>query len=118
VSQGFLVLAQLFGGGGGASTIVFMVLIFAIMWVVLIMPQQRQMKQHRAMIDTLKKGDEVLTQGGLIGRISALDDKVITLEVSSGVRIRVLKTSIQQLWGVDAAAKKDEKKDEKKEEKK
>jgi preprotein translocase subunit YajC len=119
VSQGFLVLAQLGGGGSATSTLIFMGAIFAIMWFVLILPQQRQVKQHKAMLDTLKKGDEILIQGGLIGRIQALEDKTLTLEIANGVRVRVVKTSVQQLWSAsDAAAAKSDSKSEKTEEKK
>jgi preprotein translocase subunit YajC len=90
------------------------------MWFVLILPQQRQVKQHRAMLDTLKKGDEVLTNGGLIGKIHALTDKTLTLEIASGVRVRVSKSSVQQVWTGEneLPAKSDSKTDEKKEEKK
>ena len=114
MSKGLLVLAQLFGGGGAGGTVIFMVLIFAIMWFLLIVPQQRQVKQHRKMLDTLKKGDEVLTQGGLIGRISTLAGKTVLLELASGVKVKVQKSSIQQQWTEDEAGKSDAKTEEKK----
>lgn len=116
--QGFLVLAQL-GGGSGLVSLLPMVAIFVIMWFLIILPQQRQAKQHRSLLDTLKKGDEVLTQGGMIGKIHALTDRTVTLEISGGVRVKVLKSSIQQLWKTeDDAGKPDEKSSKTEEEKK
>ena len=67
----------------------------AIMWFLMINPQRKQMKQHREMLGALKKGDDVVTTGGLMGRVHAIADKVVTLEVASGVRVQVLKQSVQ-----------------------
>ncbi|MGZ3459856.1 MAG: preprotein translocase subunit YajC, partial [Archangium sp.] len=70
MADSFLILAQAAGGpGGGAWNLVFIVGLFAIMYFVMIRPQQKQLKTHRELISGLKKGDEVITQGGLIGRI-------------------------------------------------
>lgn len=102
------------------STLVFIVLIMGLMWFMLIRPQTKQAKEHRAMLATLKKGDDVVTQGGIIGRVFAVTDKVITVEVANGVKVRVMKTSIQGKAGVleengtkADAAKADEKAEEK-----
>jgi len=93
-----LVLAQ-FGGaggaGGGTTTLLFLVALFGIMYFVMIRPQQKQLKEHKALLAALKKGDDVVTQGGVLGKIHAVTDKIVTLEIANGVRIRVLKTSIQ-----------------------
>src|SRR5881628_627377 len=89
------VLAQAFGGGNPATTVGFIVVIFGIMYFLMIRPQQKQLKEHRSLLAALKKGDEVITQGGLLGRIYAMADKVVTLEIANGVRVRVLLTSIQ-----------------------
>ena len=98
MSHTSLVLAQ-FGGaggaGGGTTTLLFLVALFGIMYFVMIRPQQKQLKEHKALLAALKKGDDVVTQGGVLGKIHAVTDKIVTLEVANGVRIRVLKTSIQ-----------------------
>jgi preprotein translocase subunit YajC len=115
VSQ--LILFAQAAGGGGASMILIFVAMFAIMYFMIIRPQQKQAKQHSSMLAALKKGDEVVTQGGVIGRIAVITDKVITLEIASGVKIRVLKGSVQSRAGVTeeppASSKTDEKKEEK-----
>ena len=91
-----LILAQFGGaGGGGTTTLLFLVALFAIMYFVMIRPQQKQLKEHRTLLSALKKGDDVVTQGGVLGKIHAVTDKIVTLEVATGIRIRVLKTSIQ-----------------------
>lgn len=71
-----------------------MVLIFGVFYFLVIRPQSKKAKLHQQMLTELKKGDEVETQGGLIGRISGLKDDEITLQVQEGVRIRVLRSAI------------------------
>lgn len=91
-----LILAQFGGaGGGGTTTLLFLVALFAIMYFVMIRPQQKQLKEHRTLLSALKKGDDVVTQGGVLGKIYLVTDKIVTLEVANGIRIRVLKSSIQ-----------------------
>ena len=91
-----LILAQFGGvGGSGTGTLLFLVALFAIMYFVMIRPQQKQLKEHRTLLSALKKGDDVVTQGGVLGKIYMVTDKIVTLEVATGTRIRVLKTSIQ-----------------------
>ena len=116
MSHGFLILAQAGGGNSPFATLALLGAMMVVMYVLMILPTQRQQKQHRALLDTLKKGDEVVTQSGLMGKIHSLADKVVTLEIANGVRVRVLKQSIQGLMGADedAASKSDEKKEEKK----
>ena len=90
-----LILAQA-GGAMDLKGILPMVLpLLAIWYFLLIRPQQKQMKDQGTLLAGLKKGDEVVTQSGLLGKIYAVADKIITLEIANGVRIRVLKTSIQ-----------------------
>lgn len=118
MADSYLILAQAAGGpGGGAMNIVFILGLFAIMYFVMIRPQQKQLKAHRELVSGLSKGDEVVTQGGLIGRIQVVSEREVTLEVSSGVRIRVLKTSVAGRYGAAPtlpAEKADEKKKEEK----
>lgn len=83
------------GGGGGMSSLVFMLLMFAVFWFILIRPQQKRAKEHQAFLSALKKGDEVVTRGGVIGRVTGVADNLVTLEVQEKVRIRVLKSYIE-----------------------
>lgn len=117
MADSYLILAQAAGGPGGAMNIVFILGLFAIMYFVMIRPQQKQLKTHRELVAGLSKGDEVVTQGGLIGRIQVVSEREVTLEVSSGVRIRVLKSSVAGRYGA-APALPAEKADEKKKEEK
>lgn len=83
-------------GGGQAAlmNIVPLILMFAIFYFLLIRPQQKKAKEHRALLESLKKGDQVVTAGGIHGKVTAIDDAVITLEVATGVNIRVGKGHI------------------------
>lgn len=115
MAETFLVLAQ--AGGGAAGNLLLIGGLFAIMYFLVIRPQQKQVKEHKNLLAALKKGDDVVTQGGLLGKIYAVTDKIITLEIASGVRVRVLKTAIQgrSTLGEEATvpAKAEEKKEEK-----
>jgi preprotein translocase subunit YajC len=81
----------------GMIPLVFM---FAIFYFLLIRPQQKKAKEHRALLESLKKGDLVVTAGGMHGKVSALDDQVVTLEIAPGVNVKVNK-------GFIASVKKD-----------
>ncbi|MCU0662211.1 MAG: preprotein translocase subunit YajC [Myxococcota bacterium] len=70
------------------------VVMFAVFYFLLIRPQQKKQKEHTRMLSELKKGDEVVTGGGLIGRISGFTDKTFVLEVSEKVRVRVLRSQV------------------------
>lgn len=82
------------GGRSGYEGIIMLVIMFAIFYLLLIRPQQKRAKQHKQLLESLKAGDQVVTAGGLHGRIAALDDKVVTLEVATGVKIKVNRSSI------------------------
>lgn len=75
-----------------------LILIFAIMWFLLIRPQQKKMKEHRAMVEALRRGDQVVTQGGVIGKVSKVKDgDEIDVEIAEGVKVRVVKSTIVQV---------------------
>lgn len=75
-----------------------LILIFAIMWFLLIRPQQKKMKEHQGMVAALRRGDQVVTQGGLIGKVSKVkDDNEIEVELASDVKVRVVKNTIAQV---------------------
>lgn len=88
--------AQGAGGaqGGGFSLIIMMVLFFGIMYFMLIRPQQKRTRDHRNMIGALAKGDEVVTNGGTLGRITHVGEQFLTLEVAEGVAIKVQKHAV------------------------
>ena len=92
--------AQTAGGAGGLAGglggILPIILIFGIMYFLMIRPQQKKMKEHRAMVAALRRGDQVLTQGGIIGKVTKVKDDAneIEVEISSGVKIRVLRHTI------------------------
>ena len=72
-----------------------LILIFAIMYFLLIRPQQKKMKEHRAMVDGVRRGDQVVTQGGLIGKVSKVkDDGEVEVEIAEGVKVRVVKSTL------------------------
>jgi len=77
------------GQGGGFAALVPLLLMFAIFYFLLIRPQQKKQKKHRELLTSLKKGDMVVTVGGLHGRITGLTETVITLEIAEKVRVKV-----------------------------
>lgn len=82
------------GGRPGYEGIIMLVIMFAIFYFLLIRPQQKRAKQHRQLIENLKVGDSVVTAGGIHGKVAALQDSVVTLEVATGVKIRINRASI------------------------
>jgi len=75
-----------------------LILIFAIMYFLLIRPQQTKMKQHQAMVAALRRGDQVVTAGGLIGKVSKVKDEgEVEVELSDGVKVRVVRSTIAQV---------------------
>lgn len=81
-------------GGAGLASFIPLILIFVVFYFLLIRPQQKKAKEHQAFLGSLKKGDEVVTSGGIYGRITGLTDAVATLEVADGVRIKINRASI------------------------
>jgi preprotein translocase subunit YajC len=81
--------------GGGAQPLIMMGLMFLVFYFLLIRPQQKKAKEHQKMLDELKKGDQVITRGGVIGRVSGVQDNVLTIEVQEKVRLRVLKSYVE-----------------------
>jgi preprotein translocase subunit YajC len=77
------------------SPLIMMLLMFGVVYLMMIRPQQKKAREHQDWLRNLKKGDEVVTQGGIVGRISGLSDQFVTLEIQEKVRIKVLRTSIQ-----------------------
>ena len=91
------------GAGGGMAAfqqIIPLVFMFAIFYFLLIRPQQKKAKAHKALLESMKKGDNVITAGGVHGKIAAVENDLVTLEVANNVNIKITKSYI-------AAIKKD-----------
>jgi preprotein translocase subunit YajC len=89
------------GQSGGVAGILFGIIpwlgIFAIFYLLMIRPQQQRVKQHEAAINAVKKGDEVVTGGGIRGRVTKVSDDEAEVEIAQGVKIRVIKSTISQV---------------------
>lgn len=79
---------------GGLEQFLPIILMFVVLWFVMIRPQMKRAKEHKAMVDALQKGDEVVTQGGLAGRIAKVGENYISLEVAEGVEVAVQKPAV------------------------
>lgn len=100
----FTILAQTQGKGGGSSvpgacggglsSLAPMILMFVVFYFLLIRPQQKKAKEHREMLANLKRGDRVITQGGMLGKVTGLSEKFVTIEVAEKIRLRVLRSHI------------------------
>ena len=87
------------GGGGGLMGLLPLVLMFAIFYFLLIRPQQKKAKQHKEMLNNLKRGDSIITTGGIYGRIVEVSDTNMTVEVADKIRIKVAKGFVHGLAG-------------------
>ena len=82
----------------GFQDFIPLILIFAIMYFLLIRPQQKKVKEHQNMVAALRRGDQVVTQGGLIGKVTKVkEDNEIEVEVATGVKVRVVQNTIAQV---------------------
>ena len=85
------------GGGPGFESFLPLILIFAVFYFLLIRPQQKRTKQHKEMVAALSKGEEVVTNGGLLGKVTDVDDNFISLEISSGLTVKVQRQAVSQV---------------------
>jgi preprotein translocase subunit YajC len=108
--------AQAPAGGGSpqsmfdqvlANPVVPIALIFAVMYFMFLRPQSKKASNHQKMLSDLKRNDEVVTTGGIVGRIAELGDRLITLEIAKGVNVRVERTQIASLSGYGKSLKKE-----------
>jgi preprotein translocase subunit YajC len=83
--------------GGGLFSLLPLVVIFILFYFLLIRPQQKRAKQHKEMVTALKKGEEIVTNGGLLGKVTDLDDNFITLEIANGLNAKVQRQSVAQV---------------------
>ncbi len=89
------------GGAAGYASFIPLVLMFVIFYFLLIRPQQKRSKEHRTLIANLKKGDRIVTSGGLHGRVTGLDESILTVEIADKVRVKVNRANVA---GVAAGA--------------
>ncbi|MBE1289057.1 MULTISPECIES: preprotein translocase subunit YajC [Roseobacteraceae] len=83
-----------------------LILIFAIMYLLLIRPQQKKAKEHQAMVAALRRGDQVVTAGGIMGKVSKVkDEREVELEIATGVNVRVVRNTITQVVSKTEPAK-------------
>lgn len=101
--------AQTEAASGGLSTLTQfapLILIFVIMYFLMIRPQQKKAKQHRAMIEALRRGDHVLTQGGIMGKVTHVnDDNTVMVEIAEGVKVKLLRQTITDVMNKTEPAK-------------
>jgi preprotein translocase subunit YajC len=81
--------------GGGMESILLIVLMFVVLYFLMIRPQMKRAKEHKGMIEALQKGDEVVTAGGVLGRISKINEHYLTVEVAPNVEIQMQRPSVQ-----------------------
>ena len=91
------------GSMGGMALVAQLVLLFAVMYFLIIRPQQKRAKAHAAKIEAVVKGNEVVTGGGLIGKVTKVADDHIEIEIANGVRVKAVKSTIADVRGVQAA---------------
>ena len=86
------------GGGGGApfGDIMFLVLLFAVFYFLLIRPQQKRAKEHKKMVEAVAKGDEIVTNGGVAGKVLEVGDAFLTVNIAEGVDVKLQKSAISQ----------------------
>ena len=80
--------------GGGLGGLLFPIILIGVMYFLMIRPQMKRQKEHKAMLEKIKRGDEVLTNGGIAGIVTDIGDNFITIEVADNVRIRVQKGAV------------------------
>ncbi len=100
-------------GAGGFGGLIPIILMFVIFYFLLIRPQQKRNKEHQQMIGNLKKGDRIVTSGGIHGRITGLDETTLTVEIADRVRVKVVRANVAGLAqaSTPAPAPKKDKKD-------
>jgi preprotein translocase subunit YajC len=86
------------GAGGAIASFVPLILIFAIMYFLLIRPQQKRAKDHQKMVAAVRRGDQIVTQGGIVGKVAKVkDDGELEVEIAEGVKVRVVKSTVAQV---------------------
>jgi preprotein translocase subunit YajC len=99
--------AQAIGGAGSAFTsFIPLILIFGIMYFLLIRPQQKKLKDHQSMVAAVRRGDQVITQGGIVGKVSKVkEDGEVEVEIAEGIKVRVIKSTLASVVSKTEPAK-------------
>jgi len=97
------------------SLLIPTVLIIGIMYFLMIRPQQKRLKEHQAMVAAVRRGDTVVTSGGIIGKVAKVDDQELQVEIAEGVKIKILRSTISEVRGKGEAATSPKAKDKDKE---
>jgi len=92
------------GAGGFLVQVLPLLLIFLVFWLLIIRPQSKRMKEHKAKIEAVKRGDQVVTGGGLVGKVTKVEDAFIEIELSQGVKVRAVKSTLTDI--IDPASAK------------
>ena len=82
------------GGLEGLTSFLPMILMFVVLWFVMIRPQMKRQKEHRAMMEALAKGDEVIFGGGMLGRVTKVGEQSLTVEIANGIEVSVQKPAV------------------------
>lgn len=98
---------QISGGGGEYQQLIFFVIVFAVFWFFMIRPQVKKQKEDRRFRESLKKGDKVLTNGGIHGKIAEVSESKAKIDIAEGVRISVEKTALNPFGNSEEKVKKD-----------
>ena len=83
------------GAGGGMESFLLIGAMFAVLYFLMIRPQMKRAKEHKSMIDALQKGDEIVTAGGVLGRVTKISDGYVSVEIASNVEIQVQRAAVQ-----------------------
>jgi preprotein translocase subunit YajC len=101
ISQAFAQTAPAAAGGAGAESTLFsllpLVLMFVVLYFIMIRPQMKKQKEHKAMVDAIAKGDEVVIAGGVLGRVAKVGDTYLNVEVANGVELQVQRVAVVQV---------------------
>jgi preprotein translocase subunit YajC len=82
---------------GGLGSMLPLVLMFVVLYFVMIRPQMKRQKEHKAMIDALAKGDEVVTSGGMLGKVSKMGETFVSVEIANGIEIQIQRSAVVQV---------------------
>ncbi len=100
ISSAYAQTASAAAGGDMQSTLMNMLpilVMFGVLYLVMIRPQMKKQKEHKAMIESIVKGDEVVTAGGFLGRVSKLGDAFISVELATGVEVQMQRSAVVQV---------------------
>ena len=100
ISHAFAQTAPAASGGDTGSSLLSLlplVLMFVVLYFIMIRPQMKRQKEHKAMLEALAKGDEVVTSGGMIGRVAKLGETIVHVEVANGVELQVQRSAVVQV---------------------